>query len=136
MALNDKIYEYPSTLSREAKIELYKQYFLLIKESAYLGHRDAQYEYGLQFEDVSFWGMNNPNYNPKRCVFWFTKACDQNQAEACNNLANFYEKGEGCERDINKALELFKKSADLGYEIAKENYELLIKQLKLGIDSI
>ena len=44
-------------------------------------------------------------------------------------LATFYESGEGCEKDLEKALALYKKSADLGDSIGKKNYKIMKGQL-------
>jgi len=35
-------------------------------------------------------------------------------------------------RNIKKALELYKKAAELGDNLGKKNYKLLLKQIKLG----
>jgi len=38
-----------------------------------------------------------------------------------NNLAALYEKGDGVEKDEQKAIEWFRKAAKLGNEVAKQN---------------
>ena len=77
-------------------------------------------------------GIPNPMYNPSKSVYWYKKACSQNQPEACNNLGNLYEKGEGCEQNLEEALLLYKKSSDLGYDLGKKNYKLMLKQMAFG----
>jgi TPR repeat protein len=81
---------------------------------------------------VGFLGTPNPNYAPKKSVYWYTKACINNHAEAFNNLAFHYEIGKGCQQDLNKALELYKKSAELGYSIGKHNYKKMLRDLIEG----
>ena len=54
---------------------------------------------------------------------WFEKAAEQNHPGALYNLGVFYEHGYECESSKSKALELFKKAADLGSEEAKSAYE-------------
>src|SRR4051812_40036469 len=94
IVIHNEMYKFPNRLNDTEKKKLYAQYFSLIKKSAYLGYPEALFDIGQQYEDFGYLGMPNPMYNPKKCVFWYTKACDKNHAEACNNLANFYEKGE------------------------------------------
>jgi TPR repeat protein len=130
--INEKLNEYPSVLSEGEKNEFYEKYFALIKKSAYLGYPEGQYDFAQQFENMSFLGIKNPKYDPKKCVFWYSKACKNDHAEACNNLANFYEKGEGCEKNLNFALELYKRSADLGSPNGKKNYKMMVRDLSKG----
>ena len=54
---------------------------------------------------------------------WFEKAAEQNHPGTLYNLEVFYEHGYECESSKSKALELFKKAADLGSEEAKSAYE-------------
>jgi len=64
------------------KRNLYEQFFKLIKKAAYLKNKDAMYEYALQFENVSFLGVDNPLFNPKRRNFWYHKAIESGHPEA------------------------------------------------------
>lgn len=131
--LNKKLNTYPSTLSKNKKKATYFRYFKLLKKAAYQGHREAYFDYGQQFENIGFLGMQNPLYDPKRCIYWYTKAVNKNHAESCNNLAAFYENGEGVKKDINKAKSLYKKGSELGSKTAKKNYALIIKQISSGV---
>lgn len=131
-AINEKLYNEYSHFSAIEKEKLYRTYFKLLKKAAYLGHIESQYDYAQQFENISFLGVENPIYNPQKCIFWYTKACNKGHAEACNNLAIFYEKGEGCEKDLNMALKLYKQSAVLGSPNGKKNHKIMIKDLTKG----
>lgn len=116
-------------LSEEQKKELYSIYFKFFKKAAYQGHVEALYDMGQQYEDIGYLGLPNPNYNPKLSIYWYTKACKHEHAEACNNLSGYYENGIGCKINLQHALELLKKSADLGSTYGKRNYKLMLKQL-------
>ncbi|TDQ06547.1 tetratricopeptide repeat protein [Pedobacter metabolipauper] len=130
--LHEKLHKYPNDLDEDERISVYYEYFKLIKESAYLGYTDAFFDLGQQYESMGFLGINNPKYNPKKCIYWYSKACNNGHAEACNNLASFYEEGIGCELDLNKALELYKRSAELGSVNGKKNYRIMIKDISKG----
>ena len=128
-AINEKLYQGYSELEKK---ELYEKYFQLIRKSAYSGHVEGLYDFAQQYENMSFLGIENPLYNPGKCVFWYTKACDRGHAEACNNLATFYEMGKGCKLNLNFALDLYKRSADLGSPNGKKNYKIMIRDLAKG----
>lgn len=59
----------------------------------------------------------------------FKVAIEKNIPESYNNLAVCYEHGLGIEKNLETALELFKKSYDLGYVDAKKNYLKLYKSV-------
>lgn len=124
--INEKMY---TDSNKDEHMELYEQYFKLIKKAAYLGHTESLYDMGQQHEDVGYLGAPNPMYNPKKCVYWYTKACQKGHAEACNNLSNFYALGEGCKQDFDMALELLKRSAELGSVLGKKNYKRKLRDL-------
>ncbi len=131
LQINKELYEYPKSLSEIEISGLYQEYFLLLKKAAYLGHSEAQYDFAQQYENISFLGMENPMYNPKKCVFWYTKACEKNHPEACNNLAALYESGKGCVGNLDKALSLYKKSKGLGSKLASKNYRIMLKDMQV-----
>lgn len=110
---------------------LYRKYLFFLRKSAYAGFTKALYELGQTYEDINFWGIN-PHYSPKKCIYWYEKAITKNHPAAHNNLAGFYEKGEGIPQDINKALELYKKAGELGDTSGKKNYKIMLKQIKEG----
>lgn len=129
--LHKKMYDYPNYINEDDRIVMYEQYINYLKKSAYLGNVQAQYDLGQQFETMNYLNINSSMYNPKKCIYWYTKACLQNHPQACNNLALFYEKGEGCKKNLHKALSLYKKSAELGYSIGKKNYKIMRKQMQI-----
>ena len=127
--IHKKMYSYgdSGSYTQAEKNTFYHQHFSLIKKAAYLGHTEALYEMGAQYEDIGFLGMSNPIYNAKKCVYWYTKAIQKGHAEAHNNLAFFYEKGEGCKQNIDYTLELFKRAAELGSTNGKKNYKIQLR---------
>lgn len=132
LEISRKIYEYPSTISFDEKKKLYEKYFSLIKKSAYAGLSEAQFDYAQQFDTMTFIAVNNPFYNPKKCIYWYTKSAEGGYAEAYNNLADFYERGVGVDRDLRKSYELYKKGAELGSDNAKESLRIFNKDIKNG----
>ncbi len=128
----DKLYSEHKILDLETKQKLYKEYLKIIRKLAYGGHLEAQYDLAQHYDDIGFWGVPNPYYNIYKKFHWYSKAAENSHAAACNSLANMYERGEGCTKDINKALELYKKSSDLGDVLGKKNYKLLLKQINQG----
>ncbi len=116
-------------LGIEDKKVAYKDYLTGIRELAYKGHPEAQFDLAGHYEDIGFWGIPNPFYNVKKRFYWYSKAASNGHAEAHNNLAHLYELGEGCEKNISKALVLYEKSAQLGSPNGKKNLQLLKKQL-------
>ena len=131
-SIHEKFYQYPNELSETAKKELYNEYFKLVRKSAYLGHLEAQYDMAQQYESMSFLGVQNPIYNPKKRIFWYSKACSKGHSDACNNLASIYELGEGCEQNLDLALRLYEKSAKLGSINGKKNYEIMLRDMAKG----
>jgi len=56
----------------------------------------------------------------EKAFYWFNKAAEQGDAQAQFNLGIMYLNGDGVEKDINKAIELFKKAEKGGEEKAKK----------------
>lgn len=123
------MYEIQNGLNQKEKVKRHQKYFLLLRKAAYFGSPIAQFEYALQFENINYLSLNNSNYNPKRSVYWYKKACAGNVASACNNLAHKFETGEGCKKNLKKALSLYKKSARLGLRIGEKNYEIMLSDI-------
>jgi TPR repeat protein len=132
MLVNETLIGMSSSVSKEERRKQYDQYLKLITMAAYKGHVDALFDMGQQYEDIGFLGMPNPMYNAKKCVFWYTKAVEKGHAEACNNLASFYEKGDGCERNLSLALELYKRSGDLGSPNGRKNHKIMTRDFLPG----
>ncbi len=126
------LYDPSTVLSKKRRITLYNKYLNCIKVAAYQGHIEAMYDLAQCFEDIGYLSIQNPNYKPRKCIYWYQKACEQNHPASFNNLAHFYEIGEGVSTDIKKAISLYKKSAELGYKLGLTNYKIILKQIKNG----
>lgn len=81
---------------------------------------------------MSFIALKNPLYNTKKCIYWYSKSAEGGYAESYNNLADFYERGEGGKQDLKKSYELYKKGAELGSTTTKSNLLILEKDIKKG----
>jgi TPR repeat protein len=114
------------------KNKIYKAYLHKLRKLAYSGNAESQFHLAVHYEDMSVMGYPNPFHSISKKFYWYTKSCNAGYASACNNLADMYERGEGCEQNIKKALELYKKAADMGNDLAKKNYKLTLKQIKQG----
>jgi len=53
---------------------------------------------------------------------WLTKSSEQENSLAMCNLGACYDKGEGCDQNETKAVELYEKSANLGCSDAMHNF--------------
>jgi TPR repeat protein len=117
-------------LTINQKTTMYNKAISLLRKAAYLGNPLAQFEYALSFyETNTCLTLNNPNYNPKKLVYWYTKASDGDNGEACNSLGYLYETGTGCQKSLLKAIALYKKSAELGCNLGNISYKLMLKQV-------
>ena len=76
-----------------------------VREYAEQGDPEAQYYYGLYFEDEK---------NMAEAVEWYRKAADQDDLDAQYKLGVCYEKGTGVPRDDKKAAQWYQKAADRG----------------------
>ena len=54
---------------------------------------------------------------------FFTKACEGGSMVACSNLGFLYQNGQGVKQNGAKALELYGKACDLGYQDGCEVYK-------------
>lgn len=111
-------------VSKLEKGKLYNIYIKKIRQLAYRGFGQAQFDLGLHYEEINYFGLNS-SYNPVKVFYWIKKACENNIAEACNNLGTYYEGGIGCKKDINKAFSCYKKAMKLGSSSAKKNLKSL-----------
>jgi hypothetical protein len=59
---------------------------------------------------------------------WFSRAAEQGNIHACNSLALFYEKGLHGTVDADKALEYYRKAADLGHVDAQLKTGMLFRE--------
>jgi len=129
-----KLYsEAAGLLSDEQKTVLYDQYLDNIKILAHQGNANAQYDLAQHYEDTGYFGVPNPYFDSAKRLYWYTEAAKNNNAAAYNHLGYITElAGGGCEMDLNKALEYYKQSAELGDALGKKNYHKMLKDLKKG----
>jgi len=72
-------------------------------------------------------------FKPEKAFELFTRAATQGDPEAMFELAKLYEKGIGTEQNFPKALELYQKSADLGFADAINDLGFLYYQGASGL---
>lgn len=128
--VNDKLYNNVVGLAQEQKDFLYKEYVSLLRKAAYQGHAEAQFELALQYEDINYLGVNNPNYNAKKSFYWYEKAFKQNHAAACLNLASYYGEGKIVKKNKAKEFDLMLKSFQFGNKLAAESIAMFYKGKK------
>jgi TPR repeat protein len=64
--------------------------------------------------------------NDYTAVEWYRKAAAQNERAAFNNLGTYYETGRGgLSQDLNQAIDHYRRSAALGYQLAIDNLKRL-----------
>jgi len=80
-----------------------KKYYLMAAEQ---GHVEAQNSLGSGYEGEG---------NAIEAASWYYKAAQHNHPLAMNSLAIYYIKGIGMPEDKNKGLELYTKSAEIGW---------------------
>ncbi len=61
-------------LSAVQKKEISRLYLYFLRKAAYAGSAAAQFELSGHYEDLGFWGMENPFYNPKEKLQWLLNA--------------------------------------------------------------
>jgi TPR repeat protein len=70
-------------------------------------------------EVVGSWsetGTGDGKVDYAKAAVYFAKGCDKNNSLSCSNLGELYRRGDGVEKNIDKAKTLFNKSCDLGYQ--------------------
>ncbi|WP_162654224.1 peptidoglycan-binding protein [Lentilitoribacter sp. Alg239-R112] len=92
-----------------------------LKEAALSGDPIALYEIAARYAD----GRDTDVANDK-AMKWLELSADQNFAPAQYRLGNMYEKGEGVARNLDKARELYLKSANNGNISAMHNLGVLL----------
>lgn len=124
-----KLYEDLPRYSNEKIKEMYYSYLYQVRKRAYRNIGIAQYDLAQHYDSMGILGDPNPFYNPKKMFYWYKKSADNEYIYAYNNLADLYERGEGCEKNIYEALETYKLGMIAGDLLAKKNYKLLKSQL-------
>lgn len=106
-------------------VQAAEEKFKKLLEDAKVGDPAAQNGLGVMYytgEAIS----KNPsgqvlNNDPELAAGWFLRAAEQGYADAQFNLGLMYANGEGIEKDMAKAVELFKKAAEQGHVDAQNN---------------
>lgn len=98
-----------------------KEYTEWLQKAADNGYSDAMYDLG---EDLIF--ADNNFKNAKKGFYYVEKSAELGNLEAVNILAVCYAKGWGTERDIPKAISLYKKVADVPFVESKNAKKTLI----------
>lgn len=114
---------YCSSNEIKHKKRLYDKYLALIRISAYQGNAEAQFELGQFYEMPTLIQTKNKYFNVNRSKYWYNKACENNNGDACLALANYYATGE--DESVSKELDLLLKSFALGNNTAVDNLALL-----------
>ena len=68
----------------------------------------------------------------KEAVKWYTKAAEQNDSSAQNNLGVMYSKGQGVTQDYIQAHKWFNIAGMNGSEVAAKNRDALAKRMALA----
>ena len=96
--------------------------------SARYGNAVAQRQLGLMY------GIDLVEKDYQKSIYWLKKSLEHNEDKlSLAALGNYYKNGFGVEQNYEKAFELYKKSAEQGYDLAQ--FELGIMYDKgLGVD--
>ncbi|RGB31016.1 hypothetical protein C1646_764573 [Rhizophagus diaphanus] len=98
------------------------------EKSAMQNHCDAQLCLGLLYK--------REEEDLKEALYWIGKAAENGNKFAQFNLGYYYEKGEGIQKDINKAFEWYEKSAMKRYSGAQSSLGKLYKIEKNDLKKI
>ena len=125
-SLEDELFYYSNLFSElntndERRIH-YPKYLQILRRLAYSGNAIAQFELGQHYDEINYLGVNE-NCDKKKAFYWYSKACESNISDACNEIAIMYELGEVVSKDLSKAVFFYKKAIDLGLSIAKDNLD-------------
>ncbi len=126
--IEDDLYRNAERLNKKQINSLYQTYLKLIRRAAHIGNADGQLSLAMHYDDVGFWGSDNPFQNTKKCFFWYKKSCDNNNSDACLALSRFYYLGVIVKKDLGTARKLLKKSFALGNKLAALNLALNYKK--------
>ena len=67
----------------------------------------------------------------KEALKWFTKAAEQNYADAQSNVGGMYYKGQAVKQDYEEALKWYMKAAEQNYAEAKKAVTMLKIKLRI-----
>lgn len=88
-----------------------------ILSAANEGERNAQYKLGHAYMH----GLGGLAQDSYKAIKWLQMSADQGHVEALLDLGNAYYGGEGIDRNLNKAFEIYLQAAELGNADAQNN---------------
>lgn len=88
------------------------------------------YDLAQCYENVNQFGNPNPYFDNFKRLYWYLKSGNNGYAEAFNNLGYIIEHEIDVKNKEYRYLEYYRKAAELGSELGKENYLLTLKQIK------
>jgi TPR repeat protein len=92
-----------------------------MREAAEQGYSEAQHMLAYYYEE----GIGVPQ-NLQNAVEWYNKAIDQQHPVSMNNLGLIYYNGKGSiSKNTKKGMELLRRAADLGNEMARKNIRVI-----------
>lgn len=106
--------ESPDTAIAAYQRKDYEVAYQLALPAALAGDANAQYLLG-----TLFWRGRGVVRNDADAALWFTRAAEQNHADAMTDLAAMYRLGDGVEKDARRAFKLLMKAADMGNATAQ-----------------
>lgn len=98
-------------------LKKYAEALELYKKAGEMGNSEGLFRTGKFYHE----GRSGVEVNYELARQYYEKAVSLNNSKAINNLANLYANGRGVEKNIPKAIELYKKSAESGLSIAMCN---------------
>jgi TPR repeat protein len=95
-----------------------------VKIQAEKGNAKAQFYLGLVYASggyIAYASTNRVKQDYAEAMKWYRKAADQNDADAQNNLAVMYEKGQGVTQSYAEAVKWYHKAAEQNQIVAQYN---------------
>lgn len=104
----------------------------ILRNAAEKGNADAQFTLGCIYSGARYdhnyvnfdnsYTMLDNGIDYERAAYWFDLSAKQGHKTALNSLGICYKYGYGVNKDLVKATEYIRKSAEMGYAIAQLNY--------------
>ena len=109
------MYAKGEVVGSKEKIKATKEYL----KSALQNYDIAQLNLGIHYNN------NIKEESLKRAFFWYTKAAENGNLAAMNNLANMYYSAHAVKKDLKKAYELYFAAANEGDKLAQFNLSMM-----------
>ena len=116
--------KYLETPNEKQELKFAKLVIKLVREAAYSGDANGQYELGQLYEDTGLLGEN-----PEKAFTWYLKAGKQKHLAAINSVGFAYYNGDGVKINELTAIKWFSKGVKAGCEHAQKNLALAKKNL-------